>query len=148
MFCEDWKSLLSTSWQDYTEKLKYILKKNRFSQTNGVYLYIMTSDLWGVDGVWVVGVWEQIHVEAKRHVADGGDLILRRTSSVQKPGRRKLQLLQSVETQTLHERSFNLRHAGRTEDGRKSKEDTEERKWKKQTFSKELSYCLVLQKRK
>ena len=72
----------------------------------------MTSDLGGVDGVRVAGVGQQIDVEAKRHVAHRRDLILRRTSSVQKPGGGKLQLLQSVETQTLHERSFNLTEGG------------------------------------
>lgn len=78
-----------------------------------VHLCITTSDLWGVDGEGVVGVWQQIHVEAKRHVANRWDLILRRTPSVQEPRGGKLQLLQSVETQTLHERTFNLREGGR-----------------------------------
>lgn len=63
----------------------------------------------------VVGVLQQINVEAKRHVADCRDLVLRRTAGVQEPRRGKLQLLQSVETQTLHERSFNLTEGGRRE---------------------------------
>ena len=86
----------------------------------------MTSDLGGVDGVGVVGVRQKINVEAKRHVAHRRDLILGWTSSVQEPGEGKLQLLQSVETQTLHECSFNLTEGGqkatvktRQEEGRK-----------------------------
>lgn len=53
-----------------------------------------------------------MHVEAKRNIADRGDLILRRTPSVEDPGGRKLQLLQGEETQTLHEGSFDLRDGG------------------------------------
>ena len=51
------------------------------------------ADLWGVDGVGVVGVWQQVDVKAKGHVADSRDLVLRWTSSVQKPSRGELQLL-------------------------------------------------------
>lgn len=50
-----------------------------------------------------------MHVEAKWNITDRWDLILRGTPSVQEPRGRKLQLLQSEETQTLHEGSFNLR---------------------------------------
>lgn len=57
----------------------------------------------------VVGVRQQVDVEVKRHVAHCRDLILRRTASVQEPGGGELQLLQSEQTQTLHEGSFNLR---------------------------------------
>lgn len=74
----------------------------------------------------VVGVRQQIHVEDKRHVADRGDLVLRRASSVQEPGGGKLQLLQSVEAQTLHEGAFNLR--GRKEErGKEGKKEKGEK---------------------
>lgn len=69
---------------------------------------LLRSHFGGVDGVGVVGVGQQIDVEAKRHVADGGDLILRRPPRVEQTGGGKLELLQSVETQTLHEPSFDL----------------------------------------
>jgi len=81
----------------------------------------VTSDLGGVDGVLVVGVRQQMDVEAERHVADRGDLVLRRASSVQEPGGGELQLLQSVEAQPLHEGAFNLR-ARREETGKEGGE--------------------------
>lgn len=56
----------------------------------------------------VVGVRQQIDIEAKRHVADGRNLVLRWPPSVEKPGGGKFELLQSVETQTLHEPAFDL----------------------------------------
>lgn len=56
----------------------------------------------------VVGVRQQIDIEAKWHVADSRDLVLRRPPSVEKTRGGKLELLKSVETQTLHEPSFNL----------------------------------------
>lgn len=90
------------------------------------HLGIVTSDLGGVDGMGVVGVRQQINIEAKWSVAHRRDLILGRTSSVQEPEGGKLQLLKSVETQTLHKRSFNLTEGGqkatvktRQEEGRK-----------------------------
>lgn len=76
----------------------------------------MTYDLWGVDGLGVVRVGQQVDVEAKRNVAHGGDLVLGRAAGVQQPGGGELQLLQSEETQTLHEGPLNLTHST---DGRK-----------------------------
>lgn len=64
----------------------------------------------------VGGVRQQVDVEAKRHVADRRDLVLRRTSSVQEPGGGELQLLQGVEAQTLHEGALDLRGGRRTKD--------------------------------
>lgn len=61
-----------------------------------------------VDGVGVVGVGQQVHVEAQRHVAHGGDLILGRPPGVEEAGGGELELLQGVEAQTLHEGAFDL----------------------------------------
>lgn len=78
---------------------------------------IMTSDLWGVDGIGVVRVGQQVDVEAKRNVAHGRDLVLGRAAGVQQAGGGELQLLQSVETQTLHEGPLNLTEAQMEEKG-------------------------------
>ena len=56
----------------------------------------------------VVGVRQKVDVEAKGHVANGGDLILGRPPRVEQTGGGELELLQSVETQTLHKPAFDL----------------------------------------
>lgn len=92
-------------------------------------------NLRGVDGVGIVGVRQQIDVELKRHVAHRGDLVLRGTPGVQEPRGGILQLLQSVETQTLHERSFNLsdrRKGGRQGSRRRREEKDKSHKIKMQ----------------
>ena len=64
----------------------------------------------------VVGVGQQVDVEAERDVADGRDLVLRRTPGEQDAPRGEEQLLHGVQTQTLQERTLHLdagRHTGR-----------------------------------
>lgn len=60
----------------------------------------------------IVRVWKQVDIELKRHVTDSWDLVLRWTSSIQEPRWGELQLLQSVQTQTLCECSLNLKEEG------------------------------------
>ena len=62
----------------------------------------------------VVGVRQQVDVEAERHVADGRDLVLRRTPVVEEPPRGEAQLLQGVEAQTLEEGPLHLDTQGDT----------------------------------
>lgn len=77
----------------------------------------MTSDLWGVDSLGVVRVGQQVDAEAKRNIAHGGDFVLGWAAGVQQPGGGELQLLQSVETQTLNEGPLNLTKAQMEEKG-------------------------------
>ena len=62
----------------------------------------------------VVGVRQQVDVEAERNVADGRDLVLGRTPGVEDPPRGEAQLLQGVETQTLEEGPLHLDTRGET----------------------------------
>lgn len=68
----------------------------------------MSSDLWGVYGVGVLRVWQQVDVKAKRNVTHSWDLVLGWSAGIQQARGGVFKLLHGEEANTLHEGPFNL----------------------------------------